>query len=104
MQQSSAISRKQFGSPLLFDPSEGETIIEPLGTGDGYWAGAPSVIYDQETERFYLYYRLRKPRPVRGGLCRIDQSSDGVHFETIWEATKEDFDSPSIERDRKSVV
>lgn len=98
MQKATAIAHKEFGAPLLFNPAEGQTIIEPLAEGDGYWAGAPSVLYDRETERFYLYYRIREPRPVRGGKCRIAQSSDGVHFETIWEATKEDFDSPSVER------
>lgn len=92
------LAQKQFGSPLLFDPNEGQTIIEPLAEGEGYWAGAPNVLYDGDSERFYLYYRIRQPRPVRGGKCRIAQSSDGVHFDTIWEATKEAFGSSSIER------
>ena len=77
---------------------QGQTIIAPQGEGKGWWAGAPSVVYDDETQKFYLYYRVRKPRPVRGGECHIAESRDGLHFETIWSATKQDFDSPSVER------
>jgi hypothetical protein len=90
--------RKWFGAPLLFDPAQGETIIPPAGEGAGYWAGAPSVLYDRDTARFYLSYRLRKPRPVRGGECYIAESRDGLSFHTIWGSTKEAFDSPSVER------
>ena len=96
--RSSNMTSKEFGRSWLFDPAEGVTIIEPAGTGDGHWAGAPSVIHDPETARYYMTYRVRKPQPVRGGECYIAASEDGVHFETIWSATKEDFDSPSVER------
>jgi hypothetical protein len=89
---------KRYGALLTFDPSAGETIIAPEGEGAGHWAGAPSVLYDAETSRFYLYYRLRKPRPVRGGLCYIAESDDGLSFRTIWGARKEDFGSASVER------
>lgn len=89
---------KRYGAPLLFDPAQGETIISPQGEGAGHWAGAPSVCYDTATSRFYLSYRLRQPRPVRGGLCYIAESDDGLSFRTIWAARKEDFDSASVER------
>ena len=92
------VEAKVHGAPLLFDPEQGETIIAPAGEGKGYWAGAASALYDAESDRFYLYYRVRKPRPVRGGECYIAESTDGVHFATIWSATKEDFGSPSVER------
>jgi len=36
-------------------------VVKPPGRGRGFWAGAPSVIYDPEEKKFYLYYRLRKP-------------------------------------------
>jgi predicted GH43/DUF377 family glycosyl hydrolase len=98
MKSDSRAARKWYGAPLIFDPAEGETIIEPLGEGRGYWVGAPSVLYDDATKTFYLYYRVRKPRPVRGGECHIAASQDGVNFDSIWEATKEDLDSPSVER------
>ncbi|MBC7237509.1 MAG: hypothetical protein H5T69_16830, partial [Chloroflexi bacterium] len=90
--------RKWHGKALIFDPEEGQTIIPPPGEGPGYWAGAPSVLYDSESSRFYLYYRLRKPRPVRGGECYIAESEDGVTFTTIWGSTKEAFESASVER------
>ena len=45
----------------------------------------------------YLVYRVRWPRPRRGGELRVARG-DGERFETIWRATREDFGSPSIER------
>lgn len=89
---------REFGRSWLFDPEEGVTIIEPAGSGPGNWAGAPGVIYDPASERFYLSYRVRKPQPIRGGECYIASSTDGVHFDVIWSATKGDFGSPSVER------
>lgn len=39
-----------------------------------------------------------EPRPVRGGHCYIAESNDGVTFTNIWHATKDQFNSPSIEK------
>ena len=89
---------KHYGKLLAFDPEQGETVLSPAGEGSGYWVGAPSVLYDAEAGRFYLYYRVRKPRPVRGGECYIATSRDGLSFETIWGAKKQALDSPSVER------
>lgn len=87
------------GGMPLFRPEEGTTVIEPLGEGAGWWAGAPSAVYDAETRTYYLYYRLRRPRALgRGGECRVAASTDGVHFETIWSARKEDLGTESMER------
>lgn len=93
-----AAERKWIGMIPLFDPAQGTTILTPEGQGRGYWKGACSAIYDSETGKFYLYYRIRSPRPVRGGECRIAESEDGIHFTDIWSAKKEDFNSSSIER------
>ncbi len=93
-----ATERKHYGTAWCFDPAEGQTIIAPAGEGPGHWAGAPSVLYDADAKRFYLYYRVRKPRPVRGGECYIAESDDGVTFRTIWAARKEEFESTSVER------
>lgn len=91
--------RKAFGLVPLFDPATGHTIIEPPGAEPGWWAGAPSVLYDEERDRFYLYYRLRKPLKLgRGGECCIAESRDGQDFQTIWSATKEEFNALSIEK------
>ena len=90
--------KRYLGVPPLFNPQEGTTVLEPPGKSSGYWVGAPSVIYDEEVSKFYLYYRLRKPRPVRGGECYIAESKDGIKFTSIWGAKKEDFNSSSVEK------
>jgi len=89
---------KRFGTPPLFDPAAGVTVREPLGQGAGWWAGVPSAMYDDESSKFYLYYRLRKPRELgRAVERRIAQSDDGRHFADIWQATKEQIDTASVE-------
>jgi len=90
---------KWFGMVPLFDPKEGQTVVDPPGSGRGWWAGAPSVIYDDQKDRFLLFYRLRKPRELgRGFKCCIAESVDGASFSVIWEGTKEELQSPSLER------
>lgn len=94
----SRVGLKHYGASLVFDPREGETVIAPAGPGTGNWAGAPSVLYDGEAGRFYLSYRVRRPRPIRGGVAHIAQSDDGISFETVWTVTKEDLGTSSMER------
>ncbi|MGI6208217.1 MAG: hypothetical protein ACOYEW_08375 [Anaerolineae bacterium] len=96
--QADLAGRRMFGYLPLFDPAKGQTVLEPTGVGKGYWVGAPSIIYDDTAERFYLYYRVREPRPVRGKECHIVSSSDGVHFEPVWTATQQDLGTTSMER------
>jgi hypothetical protein len=85
-------------APLrLFDPLDGVTIAEPPDIGRGNWAGAANVWLD-ETGDFWLVYRLRKPHPHRGYLLRIARSADGVNFTTVWEVTKEQLGTESMER------
>ncbi len=94
-------ARRWFGLLPLFDPQSGQTVREPQNDERGWWAGAASAIYDEQSGNFYLYYRLRRPRgvePDRGAECRIAQSADGVAFTDIWAATKDQFASPSIEK------
>jgi hypothetical protein len=78
-----------------FDVGAAVVLEEPPGTGAGHWAGAPGAFADSDS--IYLVYRLRWPRPRRGGELRIARG-DGERFETIWRATREDFGSQSIER------
>jgi hypothetical protein len=78
-----------------FDPASGVVVAEPPGSGPGHWAGAPGALADGDD--LYLVYRLRWPRPKRGGELRIAKRS-AEKFETIWRATREDFGSASIER------
>ena len=81
-----------------FDPESGEVIIEPLGDGEGYWVGACSVVFDPDDSTYYLYYRAREPRPIRGGKCFVAQSKDGREFETIWQTDKDALNTDSIEK------
>ena len=92
-----APARKWLTFHRLFDPAEGVTVLEPPGTGEGFWAGAPSAMYDGEAGLFYLSYRLRRPGE-RGFATRVAKSPDGVHFTDVWSGPREAFDSPSIER------
>jgi hypothetical protein len=90
---------RQLGDPLAFDPLAGITIREPLGEGPGFWAGAPSALFEAESGRYYLYYRMRKPRELgRGVDCRIAVSDDGLAFEDIWRATREQIGTQSMEK------
>lgn len=84
-----------------FDPNDGTVVREPLGEGPGYWAGAPGVAYDKKFGRFYLVYRLRRPRgvePDRGAEIRIASSRDGIGFDDIWTGKKDQLGTSSIER------
>jgi len=90
---------KAIGFIPLFDPLKGRTVVKAPGRGKGFWAGAPSAFYDYELKKFFLYYRLRKPRGKgRGYECRIARSDDGIRFEDIWCMNKKEISSPSIER------
>ncbi|NUP98469.1 MAG: hypothetical protein HUU35_01305 [Armatimonadetes bacterium] len=94
----SSCSRRFGQVSSLFDPLAGSLVREPRGQGAGYWAGAPGAFYDHDTGLFYLTYRLREPRPVRGGTSRLAVGRDGIHFDDILELRKEELDSASIER------
>ncbi|MBX6312071.1 MAG: hypothetical protein IRY99_03995 [Isosphaeraceae bacterium] len=96
-----AIDPRDWARFPLFDPAEGTIIRHPPGEGPGYWIGAPGAAYDAERGDFYLVYRLRRPRgiePDRGAEVWIARSRDGFTFEDIWTGTKDQLQSPSIER------
>lgn len=86
----------------LFNPEEGKVVISPLGNETGYWAGAPTVLFDEKDETFYLYYRLRNPRGLgeneRGFEVRIASSKDGENFTDVWSMHKKQLNASSIER------
>lgn len=85
-----------------FDPDQGETVLAPEHSGQGYWTGCPSLLYEADTSRFLLTYRQRRPRGTprteRGWRCAVAESSDGLHFSDIWAVEKQDFETPSMER------
>jgi len=71
--------------------------IAPPGPGAGYWAGAPSAVLVDGV--YYLAYRLRMPIGRGRGMANvIARSTDGVHFETVAEVTKDRFGAASLER------
>jgi hypothetical protein len=78
-----------------------QIIREPVGSGKGYWSGAPGVFYETEELAWYLTYRLRRPRgvaPDRGGETRIARSTNLETWEDVWSVTKDKLGSSSIER------
>jgi hypothetical protein len=66
---------KSWGLFEPFDPQRGLVVREPPGQGPGYWAGAPGATFDHDTGDFYLVYRLRRPRDVRGLLAREERAA-----------------------------
>src|ERR1051325_4426168 len=90
---------KVFSSAPLLDPSGGTLVRAPLGSGTGWWAGAPCATFDALSNTFYLVYRLRQPRELgRGVECRIAASDNGIAFTDIWALPKTTLDALSLER------
>ena len=78
-------------------PSCSDLVIAPPGTGQGYWAGAPSSVWDGS--HVYLAYRLRRPLGEgRGYAVVVARSADGGRFETLVSLGKEEFSCESLER------
>lgn len=81
---------------IVADP-DAQTVIEPPGDGEGFWAGGPSAVWTDGA--FYLAYRLRRPvTEGRGYANVIARSDDGETFETVATVTSEQFGSASLER------
>lgn len=89
------------GLPTLLDHNTSVVVREPLGAGDGWWAGAPGAFVDPADGAIYITYRYRRPRgiePDRGGETRLARSTDGIEFDDLCALTKDQFHSTSIER------
>lgn len=81
--------------------SDGQIIREPVGPGNGYWAGAPGAFFEPAEKAWYVSYRLRRPRgvePDRGGEARIARSTDFKNWTDIWSVNKKEYGTASIER------
>ncbi len=94
---------KQVGLIPLFHPLDGIVVAGPPGEGEGYWAGAPSALFDDEAGLWFLSYRLRTPlrdrgRSGRGEETVIAASPDGKTFDRVWSAHKDDFEALSLEK------
>ncbi len=93
--------RLDLGQRPGFAPEGGETVLAPDAPGAGHWAGAPSVV--AEDDRVLLTYRRRRPRDgspdERGYLGAIAESRDGGRsFTDIWRVTKQELGTSSLER------
>lgn len=74
-----------------------EVVVPPPGTGDGFWAGAPSALWHDGA--YYLAYRLRRPVDAGRGYANvIARSEDGTHFRTVATLTSDRFGAASLER------
>lgn len=83
---------------LRFDPMAGTVIRQPPGSGYGYWVGGHKVSFDPTSGMFALFYRERMPlERGRGGRCAVALSTDGITFQDVWEARREELDANSIE-------
>jgi len=94
----SSFSEKRFACPPVPDTETGKTVFEPEDGGSGNWVGGPDTVYDPETNRFYMYHRVRKPiGEGRGSVARIGESKNGLDFEVIWKAKKDELNAESLE-------
>ena len=83
------------GAALSDEPAT--VVVEPPGTGTGFWAGGPSVAHDDGL--FYLAYRLRRPVDQGRGYANVvARSTDGIHFEPVATLSAETFECASLER------
>jgi len=77
-----------------------QVILEPDQNEAEWWAGAPSVVRDEDGI-FWLACRMRSPkfpRGLRGYEIRILKSDDGVHFHKVHSIPREKVPIPGFER------
>jgi hypothetical protein len=75
-------------------------VLEPDENTPEWWAGAPSVVRDDDGT-FYLACRMREgnsPKGKRGYEVRILKSADGRNFEKVHSITREAANVPGFER------
>lgn len=76
------------------------TVLKPDKEAAEYWAGAPSIVRDEEGT-FWMAARMRSPehpRGLRGYEIRILRSSDGIQFEKVHSIHRENVPIPGFER------
>ncbi len=80
---------------LDFDASH--VVVAAPGSGDGFWAGAPSAVVADGA--IYLTYRLRRPvNEGRGYANVVARSVDGVRFDTLCTVYRDGLGCASLER------
>lgn len=76
------------------------TVLKPDKNEPEYWAGAPSVVKDDQGT-FWMAARMRSPehpRGLRGYELRILRSDDGINFRKVHAIHREDVSIPGFER------
>src|SRR2546421_12161370 len=87
---------ERFGD-LVPRPDLSKVVIEPPGSGDGFWAGAPSAA--EGDGWIYLAYRLRRPLGEgRGYAVVVARSADGERFAEVLRISKDQMRAESLER------
>ena len=82
---------------LLPRPEQSAVVVEPPGSGPGYWSGAPSAVLGDDG--IYLAYRLRRPVGAgRGYGIVLAHSADGVSFTPLLMIPREQMGAESLER------
>ena len=77
-----------------------DVILEPDKNAPEYWAGAPTVVRD-DNGIFWMACRMRSPehpRGLRGYEIRILKSIDGIHFEKVHSIPRQQVPIPGFER------
>ena len=77
------------------------TIVEPDKNETNWWAGAPSVVYDENTKEFWLAVRMRTgegKRGSRGYEIRIMKSKNGVNFNVVRKIHRDEMSVSVFER------
>ena len=76
---------------------DAQVVVPAPGSGPGNWAGAASAFQDGDDT--YLTYRVRRPLTEgRGVSTVVARSRDGVRFEPVCEAFRDDFGAESFEK------
>ena len=77
-----------------------EVVVEPDKDAPEYWAGAPSVVRDNN-RTFWMACKIRSPehpRGLRGYEIRILKSEDGIHFEKYHSILRQEVPISGFER------
>ena len=77
-----------------------DVVLKPDKDAAEWWAGAPSVVQDDEGT-FWMAARMRSPehpRGLRGYEIRILKSEDGINFKQVHRIGREEVPIPGFER------
>ena len=79
--------------------SKFKTVVEPEKNEANWWAGGPSVAYDEHNKEFWLAVRMRTAEGTRGSRgyeIRILKSKDGENFSIVKKIHRKDMFSSRI--------